>query len=431
MIYMREIPFKAALFDLDGTLLDSLYVWKQIDRQFFESRGMEIPRNYGRTVAGMSYRECAQYTVVNHLPGERWEDIVEEWMHMAQREYAENVQLKPGSSRYLRMLKRAGVKLAVATSMPERLFKPCLEHLGIVELFDALCSTEDTGGRGKASGEVFELAAERLGVKNEDCAVFEDVLECLQGAKKVGMRAYCVKDRHSERDFPAMAQIADRMLDNLEDMRAVHDFVPSPRCVIFTAHCEGDPRAAYVPERGDFVLCADGGWQLASAAGVTPDRVIGDFDSSVAPQVGVVERHPTMKDDTDTMLCLKHGLKLGYDRFWIVGGFGGRQDHTMANLQTLVYAAKNGAQAQMCDGQTWAAAVMNDSVHVQRRLGKLSVFAMSDRCCGVSITGTVYEMTGGTLENAFPLGVSNEFAADEAVVSVKSGTLLVMTADDQ
>lgn len=428
---MREIPFKAALFDLDGTLLDSLYVWKQIDRQFFESRGMEIPRNYGRTVAGMSYRECAQYTVANHLPGERWEDIVEEWMHMAQREYAENVQLKPGSSRYLRMLKRAGVKLAVATSMPERLFKPCLEHLGIVELFDALCSTEDTGGRGKASGEVFELAAKRLGVKNEDCAVFEDVLECLQGAKKVGMRAYCVKDRHSERDFPAMAQIADRMLDNLEDMRAVHDFVPSPRCVIFTAHCEGDPRAAYVPERGDFVLCADGGWQLASAAGVTPDRVIGDFDSSVAPQVGVVERHPTMKDDTDTMLCLKHGLKLGYDRFWIVGGFGGRQDHTMANLQTLVYAAKNGAQAQMCDGRTWAAAVMNDSVHVQRRLGKLSVFAMSDRCCGVSITGTVYEMTGGTLENAFPLGVSNEFAADEAVVSVKSGTLLVMTADDQ
>lgn len=428
---MREIPFKAALFDLDGTLLDSLYVWKQIDRQFFESRGMEIPRNYGRTVAGMSYRECAQYTVANHLPGERWEDIVEEWMHMAQREYAENVQLKPGSSRYLRMLKRAGVKLAVATSMPERLFKPCLEHLGIVELFDALCSTEDTGGRGKASGEVFELAAKRLGVKNEDCAVFEDVLECLQGAKKVGMRAYCVKDRHSERDFPAMAQIADRMLDNLEDMRAVHDFVPSPRCVIFTAHCEGDPRAAYVPERGDFVLCADGGWQLASAAGVTSDRVIGDFDSSVAPQVGVVERHPTMKDDTDTMLCLKHGLKLGYDRFWIVGGFGGRQDHTMANLQTLVYAAKNGAQAQMCDGRTWAAAVMNDSVHVQRRLGKLSVFAMSDRCCGVSITGTVYEMTGGTLENAFPLGVSNEFAADEAVVSVKSGTLLVMTADDQ
>lgn len=428
---MREIPFKAALFDLDGTLLDSLYVWKQIDRQFFESRGMEIPKDYGRTIAGMSYRECAQYTVSHYLPDERWEDIVEEWMGMAQREYAENVQLKPGAGRYLRMLKRAGVKLAVTTSMPERLFRPCLEHLGIVGLFDVLCSTEDTGGRGKVGGEVFALAAERLGVKHEDCAVFEDVLDCLQGAKKVGMRAYCVRDRHSERDFPAMERIADRMLDSLEDMRAVHDFVPSPRCVVFTAHCEGEVSEAYAPEKGDFVLCADGGWQLAQAAGATPDLVIGDFDSSLAPQFGPVERHPTMKDDTDTMLCLKRGLQLGYERFCFVGGFGGRQDHTMANLQTLVYAAKQGAKAQMCDGQNWATAVVNGSVRIRRKMGKLSVFAMSDRCSGVSITGTVYEMTDGTLENAFPLGVSNEFAADEAVVSVKSGTLLVMTADDR
>lgn len=428
---MREIPFKAALFDLDGTLLDSLYVWKQIDRQFFEARGMEIPRDYGRTIAGMSYRECAQYTVVNYLPDERWEDIVEEWMRMAEHEYAENVQMKPGSSRYLRMLKRAGVKLAVTTSMPERLFRPCLEHLGIAELFDVLCSTEDTGGRGKAGGEVFTLAAERLGVKHADCAVFEDVLDCLRGAKKVGMRTYCVKDVHSEKDFPAMAKIADKMLDSLEDMREVHDFVSSPRCVVFTAHCEGEVSEAYAPEAGDFVLCADGGWQLAQAAGVTPALVIGDFDSSAAPQVGAIERHPTMKDDTDTMLCLKRGLQLGYERFWFVGGFGGRQDHTMANLQTLAYAAKRGAQAQMCDGLTWAAVVVNGSLRVPRKKGKLSVFAMSDRCCGVSISGTVYEMTGGTLENAFPLGVSNEFATDAAEVSVQKGTLLVMIADDR
>lgn len=424
---MREIPFKAALFDLDGTLLDSLYVWKHIDRMFFESRGMAIPENYGRTIAGMSYRECAQYTVANYLPDEKWENIVEEWMRMAEREYAENVPLKPGSREYLRMLKRAGVKLAVTTSMPERLFRPCIEHLGIVDLFDTLCSTEDTGGRGKACGEVFLLAAERLGVDAADCAVFEDVLDCLQGAKKVGMRAYCVKDRHSEKDFPAMAQIADGMLDSLDDMRAVHDFVPSPRCVVFTAHCEGDPADAVVPENGDFVMCADGGWKLAEAAGVKADLVIGDFDSSDAPESGVIERHPVMKDDTDTMLCLKRGLAMGYERFLFVGGFGGRLDHTMANLQTMLFAAKFGARAEMCDGYTWATAVMNGTVRVKRRPGKLSVFAMSDRCTGVSISGTLYELSDGTLENFFPLGVSNEFAADEAVVSVKDGALLVMT----
>lgn len=424
---MKEIPFKAALFDLDGTLLDSLYVWKHIDRAFFESRGMTIPENYGRTIAGMSYRECAQYTVANYLPDEKWEDIVEEWMRMAEREYAEKVPLKPGSVEYLRMLKCAGVKLAVTTSMPPRLFRPCIEHLGIVELFDTLCSTEDTGGRGKACGEVFLLAAERLGVDAADCAVFEDVLDCLQGAKKVGMRAYCVKDRHSEKDFPAMAQIADAMLDSLNDMRSVHDFIPSPRCIVFTAHCEGDPAQVYVPENGDFVMCADGGWKLAEQAGVKADLVIGDFDSSDAPESGVVERYPVMKDDTDTMLCLKRGLRMGYERFFFVGGFGGRLDHTMANLQTLLYAAKFGARAEMSDGRTWATAVMNGEVRAKRRPGKLSVFAMSDRCGGVSISGTLYELEEGTLENFFPLGVSNEFAADEAVVSVRDGALLVMT----
>lgn len=427
---MRKIPFKAALFDLDGTLLDSLYVWKHIDVQFFQSRGMTIPEGYGRAVAGLSYRECAEFTVKNYLPNENWQDIVSEWMRMAEEEYAQRVPLKVGGREYLRMLKRAGVKLAVTTSMPENLFRPCLEHLGVLELFDALCSTEDTGGRGKACGEVFLLAAERLGVQPADCAVFEDVLDCLQGAKKVGMRAWCVKDKHSEKDFPAMAEIADGMLDSLDDMRKVHDFVDSPRCVIFTAHCEGDPREAYQPEEGDYVLCADAGWKLAEACGVQPALVIGDFDSSDAPYAENVERHPVMKDDTDTMLCLRRGLKLGYERFLFVGGFGGRLDHTMANLQTLAFAARFGAQAEMCDGRTWATAVQNGSVRIKRRPGKLSMFSMGDRCSGITSTGTVYNLTDGALDNFFPLGVSNEFVANEATVTVKNGTLLIMTADD-
>lgn len=428
---MREIPFKAALFDLDGTLLDSLYVWKHIDRLFFESRGMSIPENYGRTIAGMSYRECAEYTVANYLPDEKWENIVAEWMRMAEREYAENVPLKPGSMEYLRLLKRSGVKLAVTTSMPERLFKPCLEHVGILELFDTLCSTEDTGGRGKAGGEVFLLAAERLGVQPEDCAVFEDVLDCLQGAKKVGMRAWCVKDKHSEKDFPEMAKIADGMLDSLDDMRAVHDFPASPRCVIFTAHCEGDAKKAYVPLEDDFVLCADGGWKLAKKIGVKPDLVIGDFDSAEAPDSGEIERHPVMKDDTDTMLCLKHGLCLGYERFLFVGGMGGRLDHTMANIQTLTFAAEHGASAEMQDEFCRAAVVRNGKMKIAKRPGKLSVFALSNRCTGIDVTGTVWELRDGELTNAFPLGVSNEFAADEAVITVRDGALLVIQTDDR
>ncbi len=427
---MRKIPFKAALFDLDGTLLDSLHVWSRIDEIFFEFRNMPIPQGYGRAIAGKSYREGAEYTVENYLPNESWQDIVEEWMRLSEHEYAENVLLKPGSLSYLRLLKREGVKLAVTTALPERLYRPCLEHLGIYDLFDALCSTEDTGGRGKACGEVFLLAAEKLGVDPADCAVFEDVLDCLEGAKRAGMRAWCVKDRHAEKDFAAMAQIADGMLDTLDDMRNVHDFAPSPRCVVFTAHCEGDPKAAYVPAANDFILCADGGWKLAAQAGVHPDLVIGDFDSSTAPESGEIERHPVMKDDTDTMLCLKHGLNLGYERFFFVGGFGGRLDHTMANIQTLAYAAKHGARGEMCDGHTWATVILNGETSVKRRPGKLSLFSLGDKCTGIDIGGTVYTLTDGSLDNFFPLGVSNEFAGEEARIRVKDGMLLVMTTEE-
>jgi len=329
------------------------------------------------------------------------------------------------------MLKREGVKLAVVTAMPPELFVPCLEHLGVLELFDELCSTEQTGGRGKAEGEIYLLAAEKLGVAPCDCVVFEDVLAGIQGAKKAGMRAWCVKDSFSEKDFSTMEAIADGMLDSMNDMRAYHDFPAPKRCVVVTAYCEGDPKAAYDPQDGDFILCADGGWKLAETLGVKPDLVIGDFDSSEAPEAGNIERHPVMKDDTDTMLCLKHGMKLGYDSFLFVGGFGGRLDHTLANLQTLNYAAVRSVRAEFRDGKCSATVVCNGTVCVPRRPGKLSLFSMGDRCSGITTEGLLYALNDGELTNTFPLGVSNEYIADKATVTVKDSILLVVQTDDE
>lgn len=427
---MHDIPFKAALFDLDGTLLDSMYVWKRVDEVFFAARGIPIPPDYGRAIAGMSFRETAQYTVDRYLPGEDWRDVCAEWTRLSQLEYARNVRLKPGAMRYLRLLRRAGVKLAVTTALTPDLFEPCLAHLGVDELFDVFCSTDHTGGRGKLSGEVYRLAANRLGVAPADCAVFEDVLAGIRGAKAAGMRAYCVRDRHSEKDFDAIAALADDMIDDFFDMRRHHAFPPEPRCVVFTARCEGEPRAAYAPEPGDFALCADGGWKLAQSLGVAPDLVIGDFDSAEPPASGAVERHPVMKDDTDTMLCVKRGLREGYGRFLIVGGFGGRFDHTLANLQSLAYAAAHGAQAEMADGCCRAIALREGSVRLARRQGKLSLFAMSDRCRGVTVRGALYPLEDAELVNDFPLGVSNEYAADHVEIAVAEGTLLIVQADD-
>ena len=418
-------PFRAALFDLDGTLLDSLGIWSEIDKAFFASRGMRIPDGFGKAIAGKSYRESAEYTVAHYLPNERWEDIVQEWIGMVRLEYAEKVQPKSGAVRYVRMLKRCGVRLAVATALPPELYEPCLNRLSLMDLFDCCCSTEHTGGSGKQSGEVYALAAQKLGIENADCMVFEDVPEGILGAKRLGMQTCFVRNADGE----ALCN-ADYTIWTFDDLSAVHSFLPSPRCVIFTAWCEGDIKRAYQPQEEDLVLCADAGWKKAMDAGVTPNLVIGDFDSAHEPQGILTRCHPVMKDDTDTMLCVREGLKRGYERFLIIGGFGGRLDHTLANLQTLAFAACRGAQVEMADGVTWATVVRNGEVCIPRRAGKLSLFSMGDRCDGVTIRGALYNLENGSITNQFPIGVSNEFAADEVVVSVRKGLLLILSVQE-
>lgn len=319
---MQKIPFEAAIFDLDGTVLDSLSVWKRVDEMWFSRRGMPVPENYAHEIAGLSFRESAEYTVARYAPEMKWETVIDEWTELTGREYVESVPLKPGAREYLCMLRREGVKLAVATACLPMWFEPCLKRLKIDELFDAVCCVDETGGS-KEDGQVFLLAARKLGVKPERCAVFEDVPAGVIGAKRVGMQAYGMFDaHHSEESRRLTAENADRMLHSFEDMRAVHDF-SFRRTVIFTAHCEGSVQDAYSPLDGDRILCADGGWKFAREAGVKPECVIGDFDSSEEPEGEAIERHPVMKDDTDTMLCVKRALKGGELDFLIVGGFGG------------------------------------------------------------------------------------------------------------
>ena len=204
----KKMDFNAAIFDLDGTILDSMDVWEHIDIQFLKKRNLPVPENYVTEICARSFEEAAQYTIDLFGLQETVEGIIEEWNNMAVEEYSNHVGLLPHALDYLLRLKEHGIKLAVATGLPEKLYMPCLKNNSILELFDALCSTDEVQ-RGKEYSDVFELAARKLGVAPEHCIVFDDVLPAIKSAKAARMLAGGIYDKYSADQRTEIERIAD------------------------------------------------------------------------------------------------------------------------------------------------------------------------------------------------------------------------------
>lgn len=197
------------------------------------------------------------------------------------------------------------------------------------------------------------------------------------------------------------------------------------RALIVTPYIEGKLKNIIIGQEFDLVICADASLDAAIGAGLTPNVVIGDFDHGNAPKFDSIIRVPCEKDDTDTMLCVKHAILHGADEIFIAGGIGGRLDHTIANVQTLAYAENHGARAVLSDEKN-VAFIIKGSAAIPKKDGYyFSLFAVGGDAT-VSIAGTKYEIENKTLSAAFPLGVSNEITSDKAIVTAHSGTLLTV-----
>ena len=210
------MQFRAALFDMDGTLIDSMGVWARVDEVFFARRGLPLPQDYARSVAGLSFRQTGEYTKARfHLP-ESVDDILREWHELCESAYVNDVPLKPHAAEYLKKLRGEGVRLAVATALPERLYRPVLLRTGVLPLFDAFAST-DEAGESNRSGDVYRLAARRLGVEPAECVVFEDILDGLLGAKAAGMKAVLVRDPSAAGERERALAVCDAAIDDFGD----------------------------------------------------------------------------------------------------------------------------------------------------------------------------------------------------------------------
>lgn len=197
------------------------------------------------------------------------------------------------------------------------------------------------------------------------------------------------------------------------------------KCVIFCA-AEFD-RLVLPLSQEDFVIAADGGLRHINGLGLTPNAILGDFDSlGFTPEGANV--FPVEKDDTDAMLAVRLGLNQGYREFILYGSLDGpRLDHTVANFQTLQFLADHGAFGYLVGRDTLVTVVKDGSITFPAGgSGTLSVFCMGPDAQDVTLEGLYYPLQSGTLTSGFPLGVSNHFTGAEARIAVKKGSLLVL-----
>ncbi len=212
-----KMKIKGAIFDLDGTLLDSMWVWDQVDTDFLGSRGFEVPPDYQKAIAAMGFRETARYTIERFRLEEREEDIIREWNDMAARTYHEKVAIKPYVRQLLEQMKRDGIRLCVATASYASLFEMCLKRNGIYSYFQAFTETKEVK-RGKGFPDIYIKAAEKIGCVPEECVVFEDIHQGILAAKEGGFYTVGVYEDKSAYSWADIVRDADAAIRGFDEL---------------------------------------------------------------------------------------------------------------------------------------------------------------------------------------------------------------------
>lgn len=208
---------QGVIFDLDGTLVDSMWIWKQIDIEYLEKRGIELPDDLQKEVEGMSFTETAQYFKERFSLSDTIEEIKGEWTAMAKDFYANKISLKRGVISFLEYLRGNNIKMGIGTSNDRNLAEAVLKRHNILHYFDTIrtsCEVE----KGKPHPDVFLKVAEDLRVKPERCLVFEDTYAGVLAAKRAGMQVFAIADEYS---FPYKRDIcllADRYIEHYEEI---------------------------------------------------------------------------------------------------------------------------------------------------------------------------------------------------------------------
>lgn len=209
--------FSGAIFDVDGTILDSMRVWEDMTARFLKKYGIELTAEMVDEFRNMTLEVSLPLIVSTYGLDINEGGVFEEFNRMAFEEYTERVPAKPGAAEYLRRLSDAGVKIAIATSGFPNACQGAFARLGLAQYIDAYAFSSEVKVD-KSNPDVYLLAAGRIGVKPADCMVFEDILAGIKGAKLAGMQTTAVYDLSNRAETDALKETADRYITDWSEL---------------------------------------------------------------------------------------------------------------------------------------------------------------------------------------------------------------------
>lgn len=208
---------EAILFDLDGTLVDSMWMWREIDEIYLQRFDLALPDTLQSTIEGMSFTETATYFKDTFNLPATIDQIKQDWYEMAYEKYAHEVPLKEGAMNFLAELNQRGIPTGIATSNGIPLVDAVIDALGIRKYIGTICTGCEVA-KGKPAPDIYLKAAANLDVNSQRCLVFEDIPMGILSGKNAGMKVCAVEDEFSKDQRPAKRRLADYYIRSYQDI---------------------------------------------------------------------------------------------------------------------------------------------------------------------------------------------------------------------
>ncbi|SFP93540.1 haloacid dehalogenase superfamily, subfamily IA, variant 3 with third motif having DD or ED/haloacid dehalogenase superfamily, subfamily IA, variant 1 with third motif having Dx(3-4)D or Dx(3-4)E [Lachnospiraceae bacterium XBB1006] len=211
--------YKAIIFDMDGTLIDSMWVWPKLDEDFFKNEQLPMPETLQKDIEGYSMKETAEYFIKNFSLSYTVSELMDLWNDMASYQYANEVPYKKGAFEFLKKVKDLGIKTGIATSNSRELVELVDQNLHFSSYIDTIVTAKEVPC-GKPAPDIYLTVANHLNVDPKDCLVFEDIPNGLLAAIRAGMDTCAVSDEFSrDMDFEKR-QMATHFIDSYEELLA-------------------------------------------------------------------------------------------------------------------------------------------------------------------------------------------------------------------